>query len=78
MQVNDSISFLTGAAIVHVPLQSQASINMIQYIETISGTDLMVGIVLFSAKTVIGGLLSIFITHQVNKFRKPKNKSENE
>lgn len=74
MQVNDSISFLTGAAIVHIPLQTQANVDMIQYLQNINSTDVMVGVILFSAKTIIGGLLSIFITHQVNKFRKPKQK----
>lgn len=70
MRVNDSISFITGAAIVHVPLQTQALIAM-------HGNELFFEIGLFAAKSIIGGLVSIGIAHVVNLLKsKREGKSE--
>lgn len=65
MQVNDSISFITGASIVHVPLQIQALIPM-------HGNDMIIEIGLFAAKSIVGGLVSIGVAHVANKLKRNK------
>ena len=65
MQISDPISFITGAAIVHVPLQ----------ILPMNGNDVIIEIGFFAAKSIIGGVVSIGVAHVINKISKPKNKN---
>lgn len=75
---NDLLSFITGASIVHVPLATQAlpHIEALNNIQAMDNTELLIGTSLFLAKTIVGGVLSIYVNHAVNKFRnRNKNKS---
>lgn len=58
-------SFFTGAAIVHVPLT----------ITSMSAPDPAIEIMMFLAKSVIGGIVSVLIAHVAHRKQKNQNNS---
>lgn len=66
MNISENVlSFFTGAAIVHVPLNTNAMIATEPYYE----------IGMFFAKSIIGGVVSVIVAHIVHLKSKNQNKS---